>query len=693
MTHRLRQSTLETLGLGSVIDIFTRGDLPVRTAELVDQVFGPVGARGSLVISGASGTVGSGKTMQLGSRLEPYGVPIVALDFPGAPAGLAKQYPGVVRAFGKEQASRIMGNVTQLTYDGERLPPQLAALRPRFLIEAIPENLTLKRAHYQLFRTTFPEIEIRSVTSGFPARELGVSISHPAFPHEINKVWEIIEPKPSAITHLLWSLGLVPVMVGDYWSFVLDVLFTGLTQAGIRYHEATNMPFWKIDKYVRQLVGPNPFRAHDVIGAKGSNFLTWSCLDHLGKQYGDLFAPAATMTERKNSGQEWFPPNHFRPTVNWRLDDGEMEDFRAWILGPLYQMAALMVHEQRAHLAVMNGIGELCAQFSSGVLALIREAGADAVLKTVAAYHKLHPAAANSPWRPEVLEHMGGTEWQQLYVNAEHNGAVGVITIGRESYNWHVNAELNRAIDWLKRQKINRVIVTGDFHLAGQLVGADTSCFYPAFDDPAKGVEVSRSWSRTARRLHDEFSTSIGFINGKRCFGGMLELLEHCHYVVAVESAELGMPEVTLPVVPGMEGCHWIFRKTARQAWPRLLHLLLDGKPIKAPEGVGWLIDYAGPMADALKTCWALAQGRAGISRRALVEQKLEGVTSVLSDVNPGGPGVEAARQAILRTIEASCGATLAEALEIQAELSGEFMGSLAFRNGRIGEAYGKMKV
>ena len=693
MTHRLRQSTLETLGLGSVIDIFTRGDLPVRRAELVDQVFGPVDGRGSLVISGASGTVGSGKAMQLGSRLEPYGVPIVALDFPGAPAGLAKQYPGLVRAFGKEQAARIMGNVTQLTYDGEHLPPQLAAFRPRFLLEAIPENLALKRAHYQLFRATFPEIDIRSVTSGFPARELGVSISHPAFPHEINKVWEIIEPKPSAITHLLWSLGLVPVMVGDYWSFVLDVLFTGLTQAGIRYHEATNMPFWKIDKYVRQLVGPNPFRAHDVIGAKGSNFLTWSCLDHLGKQYGNLFTPAATMTERKNSGQEWYPPGHLRPTVNWRLDDGEMDDFRAWILGPLYQMAALMVHEQRAHLSVMNAIGEICAQFSSGVLALMREAGPDAVLKTVAAYHNLHPAAANSPWHPEVLEQMGGTEWQQLYVNAEHNGAVGVITIGRESYNWHVNAEFNRAIDWLKAQKISRVIVTGDFHLAGQLVGADTSCFYPAFDDPAKGVEVSRSWSRTARRLHDEFSTSIGFINGKRCFGGMLELLEHCHYVVAVESAELGMPEVTLPVVPGMEGCHWIFRKTARQGWPRLLHLLLDGKPIKAPEGVGWLIDYAGPMADALKTCWALAQGRAGISRRALVEQKLEGVTSVLSDVNTGGPGVEAARQAIVRTIEASCGATLSEALDIQAKLSGAFMGSLEFRNGRIGEAYGKMKV
>ena len=34
-----------------------------------------------------------------------------------------------------------------------------------------------------------------------------------------------------------------------------------------------------------------------------------------------------------------------------------------------------------------------------------------------------------------------------LYVNAEHNGEVGVITLGRESYNYDVDEELNRAID------------------------------------------------------------------------------------------------------------------------------------------------------------------------------------------------------------------------------------------------------
>ena len=66
-------------------------------------------------------------------------------------------------------------------------------------------------------------------------------------------------------------MGLLPVPVSDDWSFVLDVLFCGLTGSASRYHEASNMPFWKIDKYARKIVGPNPFRAHDAIGAAGES--------------------------------------------------------------------------------------------------------------------------------------------------------------------------------------------------------------------------------------------------------------------------------------------------------------------------------------------------------------------------------------------------------------------------------------
>ena len=35
-----------------------------------------------------------------------------------------------------------------------------------------------------------------------------------------------------------------------------------------------------------------------VIGAKGADFLTWSCLHHLSETYGDLFTPTPELVER-----------------------------------------------------------------------------------------------------------------------------------------------------------------------------------------------------------------------------------------------------------------------------------------------------------------------------------------------------------------------------------------------------------
>jgi len=689
MTTAMRRSTLETLGLGSVHDLVRKG-LPVSAEDLSDRVFGVAPQRGAFVVSGANGIVGAGKTMQLGSRLEPLGVPVVALDFPGVPDGIGGKYPGLVGAFGADRAAAIMGNVMRLSYDGRNLPSQLGALDPRFLLEAVPEDLEIKRAHYDVFRAAFPEIEIRSVTSGFPQSALGVGVAHPAFPHEINKIFEIVEPEPSAITQLLWSLGLIPITVGDHWSFVLDVLFCGLTLAATRYHEATNMPFWKVDKYVRRMIGPNPFRAHDAIGARGANFLTWSCLHHLEQHYGAVFNPSVVLEEHKDSGADWYPMNHFRPLVNWNLEDET--ELETWVLGPLFQMASLMIEEERSHLAQINAIGELCAQFSPGILADIRARGGDAVIETVERYHGLHPDAAASAWYPAAFARIETPEWQQLYVNAEHDGSVGVLSMSRESFNGDVDAELNRAIDWLVAESIDRVILTGDFHLATQMVGADTSDFYPAMTDQAAGVAIGTRWSRTARRLHTDFRVSVGLVNGKRCLGGMLELMMHCHWLVAIDGSQLGMPEVTLPVVPGMEGCHWPFRRTAREHWPRLIAMLLEGNPIEAGSAVGWLVDFTGGLDDALRVAYTIAAGGDhSLAMRGLEEGSLYGVTEAVGEMAAAsGPGMETGRKAILDTILAATGASLDEALEIQARHSGGFMTSEACRKGVIGTAWTK---
>jgi enoyl-CoA hydratase/carnithine racemase len=689
MIKSMRQSTLQTLGLGTVLEIFKNGKLPVDSGEIIEQVFKSPGKRGCIVISGTNGIVGAGKAMQFGSRLEPFGVPVVGLDFPGVQDRIGKQYPELVGAFGKKGADSIMSNFIRLSYDGGNLPAKLKEFKPRFLLEAIPEILDIKKNHYELFRKNFPGIEIRSVTSGFPSSELGVSIAHPAFPHEINKIWEIVEPEPSDITKLLWALGLVPVPVSDNWSFVLDVLFCGITLAALRYHEATNMPFWKIDKYVRKFLGPNPFRAHDAIGAAGANFLTWSCLHHLTNTYGKLFEPTAYLMERKESGQNWYPLNHFRPLVNWSLNDKEQDEFLSWIKGPLFQMASLLLYERRSHLSHINAIGELCAQFTHGVIADIRRTGYDSTIKRVESYHLLNPEAAEASWFPDVFEKMDEPDWQQLYINAEHDGNIGIITIGRESYNSDVDSELNRAIDWLNTEDIKNLIVTGDFHLSTQMVGADTSDFFPALEKVEEGIRISSSWSKTARRLHDEFKVSVGYINGKRCLGGFLELLMHCHYLISVEDARLGMPEVTLPVVPGMEGCHWSFRKTNNENRDKLLKLLLEGEQVIAKDAVGWLIDYAGSHTDALPIVWKVATGKDhGLLKREVKEDALNEISFDIKLKPAENPGMEVARKAIIETIQYSCSTDLQNALTIQSKHSAEFMISDTCKNGRIGAEF-----
>lgn len=690
--HSMRADSLESLGLGKVFSIFKNGKLPVSADEMVDKIFGKKGQRGAMIISGASGIVGAGKAMQFGSRLLPYGIPIVALDLPGAPDGISKQYKGLAKAFGRDGANDIMKNIIRLNYDGATLPEALKAYKPKYLLEAIPEKLDLKKAHYKLFKKQFPGIEIWSVTSGFPSSQLGVGIAHPAFPHEINKMFEIVEKSPSDATRLLWSLGLIPVQVSDHWSFVLDVFFCGLMLAGLRYHEKTNVPYWKADKYIRKLVGPNPFRAHDAIGAAGANFLTWSCLHHLAKEYGPLFEPNAALTEHKDSGQNWYPLDHFRPMVNWELSEKDQKTLEVMILGPIFQMTSIMIKENRSTLASMNLISELCAQFTKGIPAMMRAMGEKKIVSIVKEYHKLHPESAKTKWYPEVFKNMNTPEWQQLYVNAEHDGKTGVITISRESYNSDVDAELNRAIDFLKKAKINRVIVTGDFHMSTQLVGADTTEFFPALTQVKEGERIASTWSATARRLYTDFEVSVGFINGKRCMGGMLELMMHCHYLMADGDTTLSMPEVTIPVVPGMEGCHWALRKADAAGQKKLMNMLMTGKSVKAADAQGWLVDFAGNLDTVIKKAQlVMDKGTTALPLRKVNEKAMKIKISDAGIQANEDRTIETARKALADCITESCGATLADALKIQAKHSAAFMVTPACLYGRVGAEYSKI--
>ena len=119
--------------------------------------------------------------------------------------------------------------------------------------------------------------------------------------------------------------------------------------------------------------------------------------------------------------------------------------------------------------------------------------------------------------------------------------------------------------------------------------------------------------------------------------------------------------------------------------------MLLSGRMVQAPDAVGWLIDYAGPMDDALKTAWTVAApGDHGLKPRALHAGALAVGNSAVGVGEPDSKLTEATRKAILDCVQHATSVSLAEAFDVQTTHAAEFMTSEACRKGRVGADYAK---
>jgi hypothetical protein len=107
---------------------------------------------------------------------------------------------------------------------------------------------------------------------------------------------------------------------------------------------------------------------------------------------------------------------------------------------------------------------------------------------------------------------------------------------------------------------------------------------------------------------------------------------------------------------------------------------------------VGWLVDFSGPLEDALAEAWRLVTGEEGGSpRRPLESEALPGGICDLEGLpEADGPAMAAGREAIRACIDASCGAALDRALEIQARHAAEFLAGEAIRDGAVGAEYAR---
>lgn len=144
--------------------------------------------------------------------------------------------------------------------------------------------------------------------------------------------------------------------------------------------------------------------------------------------------------------------------------------------------------------------------------------------------------------------------YENLTVESENS--VAVITISRpqalNALNAKTISELGNVLDDLDHEASCRVIIITGSGEKSFVAGADIKEFSDFGTDRAE--ELSRNGQNSLfNKIENMSKPVIAAINGF-ALGGGLELAMACHIRYASENAKLGLPEVTLGLIPGYGG-------------------------------------------------------------------------------------------------------------------------------------------
>ncbi|MFZ4862704.1 enoyl-CoA hydratase/isomerase family protein [Sphingobacterium sp. Mn56C] len=167
------------------------------------------------------------------------------------------------------------------------------------------------------------------------------------------------------------------------------------------------------------------------------------------------------------------------------------------------------------------------------------------------------------------------------------DGKTAIITLNRPDKMNALNAatfkDIIAALEHIQQDAaIGGVIITG----AGEkafIAGADIQEFEGMTKQGAI-EKASFGHEQVMNRIQAFPKPIIAAINGF-ALGGGLELALACHIRVAVPTAKLGLPEVSLGLIPGYGGTQRLTQLVGRG---RALEIILTGDMIPAEQGLNW---------------------------------------------------------------------------------------------------------
>lgn len=194
---------------------------------------------------------------------------------------------------------------------------------------------------------------------------------------------------------------------------------------------------------------------------------------------------------------------------------------------------------------------------------------------------------------------------KNLLINSEEN--VAIITINRPSklnaLNKATIEELHYAFkDLEKDKKVNVIILRGSGEKAF-VAGADISEF--ANFSEKEGSKLASKGQKQLFNFVENLSTPvIAAVNGF-ALGGGLELAMACHFRIASHNARMGLPEVSLGVIPGYGGTQRLPQLIGKG---RAMEMILTGGMIDASKALEFgLVNYVVEQEHLMDLCMKFA--------------------------------------------------------------------------------------
>ncbi|MFL1010678.1 enoyl-CoA hydratase/isomerase family protein [Flavisericum labens] len=189
----------------------------------------------------------------------------------------------------------------------------------------------------------------------------------------------------------------------------------------------------------------------------------------------------------------------------------------------------------------------------------------------------------------------------------EENNGIATITINRpkklNALNQETIKELHEAFKTANEDKGTKVIlVTGSGEKAF-VAGADISEF--ADYDVSEGKQLAANGQKILFDFVENLSTPvIAAVNGF-ALGGGLELAMACHFRVASDNAKLGLPEVSLGVIPGYGGTQRLPQLIGKG---RAMEMIMTAGMIDAKQALTFgLVNHVATQEELLPLCEKIA--------------------------------------------------------------------------------------